>query len=59
MVKFFVQKMNTGRPSQIIENFVFMMHYEEKCIYLNFYTLGAFHGIITGQVITREYLFSA
>ena len=32
LVKFFVQKLNTRIPSQIIENFVFMMHYEEKCI---------------------------
>ena len=32
LVKFFVQKLNTRFRSQIIENFVFMMHYEEKCI---------------------------
>ena len=32
LVKFFVQKLNTRFRSQIIENFIFMMHYEEKCI---------------------------
>jgi len=32
LVKFFVQKLNIRLPSQIIENFIFMMHYEEECI---------------------------
>ena len=60
LVKFFVQKLNTRFPSQIIENFVFMMHYEEKCIIdLHHFIEGASYGIITDQEITGEYLFSA
>ena len=39
MVKFFVQKLNTRFPPQIIENFILIMHYEEKCIIIIIITL--------------------